>query len=135
MGEKKKKKKAAKKANAEASNTVTKAKATKSAKRPKLPKAAKLVKAAPARLVEAAKEHPVIAEVVAAALVATAAALRDPAKARQLAEQAGDELTKLSKKTTSGSELWQLALEISRRALGTIERNVSTKSKSSAKAE
>ena len=58
------------------------------------------------------------ADVVAAALVATAAALKDPAKARRFASEAGDQLEKLSKDgVKKGGAMWQLALDIGRRAL------------------
>lgn len=61
---------------------------------------------------------PAAAEVVAAALVATAAALRDPAKARRLAESAADELGEAGKQSARKSgALWQLALEVARRSL------------------
>jgi len=63
-------------------------------------------------------QNPLIADVVAAALVSTAAALKDSKKARQLAEQAGDELETLAKEGAErGSAMWQLALDVGRRAL------------------
>jgi hypothetical protein len=59
-----------------------------------------------------------VADVVAAALVATASALKDTRTAHRLAAEAGDELEQLSKKSARrGSELWQLALDIGRRSL------------------
>jgi hypothetical protein len=66
-------------------------------------------------------ENPLVADVVAAALVATAAALKDSNKARQLASEAGDDLSKLSKKgAEQGNVMWQLALEIGQRTLETL---------------
>ena len=65
--------------------------------------------------------NPAVTEVVAAALVAAAAAIKDPNKARQLANQAGDELTRATKAgVKSGSAFWQLAMEIARRSLDTL---------------
>lgn len=62
-----------------------------------------------------------IGDVVAAALVATAAALKDSNKARRLAASAGDELTALSKKgAEQGNAMWQLALDIGQRAMDSI---------------
>jgi hypothetical protein len=55
--------------------------------------------------------------VVAAALVATAAALRDSKKARAMAEQAGDQLEKLAGEgAQKGKALWALALDVAKRA-------------------
>jgi hypothetical protein len=63
-------------------------------------------------------ENPMVANIVASALVATAAAIKDPAKARKLAAQAGDQLTDLAKGGADrGNAMWQLALDIGRRAL------------------
>jgi hypothetical protein len=63
-------------------------------------------------------KSPLVADVVAAALVATVAALRNPKKAQQLAVSAGDELTKLSKAgAKQGSALWEMALQIGRESL------------------
>lgn len=63
-------------------------------------------------------KSPLVADVVAAALVATVAALKNPKKAQQLAVSAGDELTKLSKAgAKQGSALWEMALQIGRESL------------------
>jgi hypothetical protein len=63
-------------------------------------------------------ENPMVANIVASALVATAAAIKDPAKARKLAAQAGDQLTDLAKGGADrGNAMWQLALDVGRRAL------------------
>lgn len=70
---------------------------------------------------KAAAQNPLVADIVATALVATAAALKNPKKARQLAEQAGDEITALSKKgAEQGNAMWQLALDVGRRAMDTL---------------
>jgi hypothetical protein len=92
----KKKKKAGKKANG-----APKAKAVKAARR-----------------LKALTENPLVADVVAAALVATAAALRDSKKARQLAAQSGDQLEDLAREGAErGNAMWELALDIGRRSL------------------
>ena len=66
-------------------------------------------------------ENPLVADVVAAALVSMAAALKDSKKARQLANDAGDQLTALSKKgAKQGNAMWDLALDVGRRALETL---------------
>jgi hypothetical protein len=62
--------------------------------------------------------NPMVADIVAAALVATAAALKDSKRARALASDAGDELARLSKTgAKSGEALWDMALQIGRRSL------------------
>jgi hypothetical protein len=62
--------------------------------------------------------NPYVADVVAAALVGAAAALKDSRKARQLAAEAGDELEKMSRKSIQrGEALWEMALDIGRRSL------------------
>jgi hypothetical protein len=67
---------------------------------------------------KALTKNPLVADVVASALVATAAAIKDSRKARRLAEEAGDELEKLAKEGADrGNAMWQLALEVGRRAL------------------
>jgi hypothetical protein len=66
-------------------------------------------------------DNRVVADVIAAALVATASALQDTNKARRLAASAGDELEKLSKKGAEhGNAMWQLALDIGKRAMDSI---------------
>ncbi|WP_028970026.1 hypothetical protein [Sphingomonas sp. URHD0057] len=71
-----------------------------------------------ARRLKAITQNPLVADVVAAALVATAAALKDSKKARQLAAQGADQLGKLSKEGASkGNAMWDLALDIGRRSL------------------
>jgi hypothetical protein len=93
-------------------------------------KAIGVPKAKPAKASKAAKrlksltENPLVADVVAAALVATAAALKDSKKARQLAAQAGDELNALAKEGAErGNAMWQLALDIGRRSLDSLVKD------------
>jgi hypothetical protein len=70
---------------------------------------------------KALAENPLVADVVAAALVATAAALKDSKKARQLADQAGDQLGDVAEGSADrGAAMWQLALEVGRRALDAL---------------
>jgi putative endonuclease len=65
--------------------------------------------------------NPLVAEIVAAALVSTAAAIKEPRKARQLAAQAGDELTALAQEgAEKGNAMWQLALDVGRRAIESL---------------
>jgi hypothetical protein len=95
-----------------------------------LAKIQKPAKAA-AKKVKAWTENPRIANVVAAALVATAAALKDSRKAQRLASEAGDELEKLSKTGAErGNALWQMALEIGRRSLEELAESASSSGKS-----
>jgi hypothetical protein len=71
-------------------------------------------------------KNPLVADVVAAALVATVAALKNPKKAQQLAANAGDEITKLSKKgAKQGSALWEMALQIGRESLEALSSDAS----------
>ena len=67
---------------------------------------------------KALAKNPLAADIVAAALVATASALKDSRRARALATEAGDEIAKLSKAgTRQGEALWEMALQIGRRSL------------------
>lgn len=69
-----------------------------------------------AKSLQAISENPLVAQVVAAALVAMASALKDSDKARRLASDAGDQLNALSKASAKqGNAMWDLALEIGRR--------------------
>jgi hypothetical protein len=75
-------------------------------------------------------QNPLVADVVAAALVATAAALKDSKKARRLAEDAGDEITAMSKSGADrGSALWKLAVEVGRSALDAFNEDAGTSKK------
>ena len=77
--------------------------------------------ASAATKLKALSDNPLVADVVAAALVATAAALKDSRKARELAEHAGEELQALGREgAEKGSAFWQLALDIGRRALNEL---------------
>jgi hypothetical protein len=79
---------------------------------------------------KALSENPVVAEVVAAALVATAAALKDSKKARQLADQAGDQLGEVAEGTAErGGAMWQLALDVGRRTLESLASEQGGKSR------
>ena len=79
-------------------------------------KASKLTK----RLEELSNNR-LVADIVAAALVATASALKDSKKAKALAASAGDELEHLAKEGAErGNAMWKLALEVGRRAIDTI---------------
>jgi hypothetical protein len=79
------------------------------------------VAAKAAKGIQGLTQNPLVADVVAAALVATASALKDTNKARRLAEYAGDELEVLSKKSAQrGNAMWKLALDIGRQALETF---------------
>ncbi len=83
------------------------------------------------KTVKAAIDHPLVAEVVAAALVGAAAALKNPAKARQLAASAADEITAAGKSANAkGAAMWLLALDIARRSVDSM-----TGEKSAAKAK
>jgi hypothetical protein len=79
-------------------------------------------------------QNPLVADVVAAALVATASALKDSRKAQRLAVEAGDEIEKLSKKGAErGNALWQMALEIGRRSLEEISDSSSSSTRKRSK--
>src|SRR5690348_8435100 len=87
-------------------------------KKKKKDKKAKKAGAAKGSTLRALAQNPLVADVVAAALVATASALKDSKKARRLATQAADELGKLSKVgAEQGNALWDMALQIGRRSL------------------
>lgn len=80
-------------------------------------KRVRVAKAVKAKAAELAS-NPLVAEVVAATLVAAAAALKNPQKARALAGATAEELQGLagSSKSKSGV-LWALALDVARRSL------------------
>ena len=70
---------------------------------------------------QALTQNPLVADVVAAALVSMAAALKDSDKARRLANDAGDQLNALTKKTAKqGNVMWDLALDVGRKALDAL---------------
>lgn len=70
--------------------------------------------------------RPEVSEIVAAALVGAAAALRDPAKARQLAASVGEEIEQAAKGAAGqGAAIWQLAMDVAKRsvdALGAVAK-------------
>lgn len=73
------------------------------------------------KALRALSENRIVADVVAAALIGMASALKDSEKAKRLASDAGDELQKLSKVgTKQGNAMWDLALDIGRRTLETL---------------
>lgn len=79
-------------------------------------------------------QNPMVADVVAAALVATASALKDARRARQMALETGDELRKLSRKgSEDGSALWEMALQIGRRSLDALSEGAKAKTKAKTK--
>ena len=74
-----------------------------------------------AKSLKAISENPLVADVVAAALVAMASALKDSEKAKRLANDAGDQLNALSKAATKrGNAMWDMALDIGRQALDAL---------------
>ena len=79
------------------------------------------VAAKAAKRLKAITSNPLVADIVASALVGAAAALKDAKKARQLAAHAGDELETLAKAGAErGNAMWQLALDIGRRSLESL---------------
>jgi prophage DNA circulation protein len=71
-----------------------------------------------AKSLQSLTQNPLVADVVAAALVSMAAALKDSDKARRLANDAGDQLSDLSKTGAKHSgAMWDLALDVGRRTL------------------
>ena len=100
------------------------AKAAKTAKAAKITKVAKSAKVQ--KVVKGAKkiaQNPMTTEVVAATLVAAAAALRDPKKARALALEAADDLKKAAKSGADGGALWKLALDVARRSIDAVGKD------------
>jgi hypothetical protein len=87
-------------------------------KKKKKDKKSKSVAGTAASGLKALSQNRMVADIVAAALVATASALKDSKKAQRLAADAGDELTKLSKEgARRGGVLWDMALQIGRESL------------------
>ena len=88
---------------------------TAAARRPAKPKAEKTA------------SRPEVSEIVAAALVGAAAALRDPNKARQLAASVGEEIEQAAKGAAGqGAAIWQLAMDVAKRsvdALGSVAKS------------
>jgi hypothetical protein len=110
---------------AKPASAATAAPKTKATKGPKATKTdAKPARAAKVqKVVKGAKklaQNPMTTEVVAATLVAAAAALRDPRKAKALALSAADDLKNAAKSGADGGALWKLALDIARRSIDTV---------------
>ena len=103
------------------------AKAAKTAKAAKITKITKVAKSAKVqKVVKGAKkiaQNPMTTEVVAATLVAAAAALRDPKKAKALALEAADDLKKAAKSGADGGALWKLALDVARRSIDAVGKD------------
>ena len=79
---------------------------------------------------QALSQNPMVADVVAAALVGMASALKDSKKARKLASDAGDQLNAMSKNSArNGGVMWDLAREIGRSVLDTLAGEVDSRGK------
>lgn len=77
-------------------------------------------------------QNPLVADIVAAALVGAAAALKDSKKARQLAADAGDQLDEMSKQSANrGNAMWELALDVGRRTLEALAGEETAKGRKS----
>ena len=97
-------------------------------------KAKKKSKAKAAGTLKSVAMNPMVQEVVAAALVATAAALKDSKKARAMAEQAGDQIEKLAGEgAQKGKALWALALEVAKRAGDIVQEKPKSRPKAKSK--
>lgn len=82
----------------------------------------------------ALSQNPIVADIVAAALVSMAAALKDSDKARKLANEAGDELQTLAKNgAKQGSAMWDMALDIGLRTLDALSEQAGAKGKPTSK--
>ena len=76
-----------------------------------------------AKSLQAIAQNPLVADVVAAALVSMAAALKDSEKAKRMAGDAAEQLNALSKKSAKqGNAMWDLALDVGRRTLETLAK-------------
>jgi hypothetical protein len=74
-----------------------------------------------ARKLQGLADNPLVADIVAAALVGMASALKDSDQARKLAGKAGDELGKMGKSSAKqGGAMWDLALKVGRDALAAL---------------
>lgn len=74
-----------------------------------------------AKRLKAISSNPMVADIVAAALVGAAAALKDAKTARKLAAHAGEEIESLARQGAErGNAMWQLALDIGRRSLESL---------------
>jgi len=106
---------------------VSKDKKKKQKPNDKADKGKKKGKSSPAKAVKTVKalaENPLVADIVAAALVGMAAALKDSDKARKMASDASDQLNALSKSgAEKGNAMWDLALDIGQRTLETLAKD------------
>ena len=83
-----------------------------------------------AKSLQALSENPLVADVVAAALVSMAAALKDCDKARRLANGCGRPADSLSKKSTEqGMRMWDLALDVGRKDARDLAEEFPTRGK------
>ena len=74
--------------------------------------------------------NPIVAEIASAALLAAAAALRNPDKARSVAKAAGDELSGAARTASKqGGAFWGLALDIARRSVDALAGDGKAKKK------
>ena len=72
--------------------------------------------------------NPIVAEIASAALLAAAAAVRNPDKARSVAKAAGDELSAAARNATrQGGAFWALAIDIARRSVDQLAEEGSKK--------
>ncbi|GAA3892861.1 hypothetical protein GCM10022276_10080 [Sphingomonas limnosediminicola] len=79
---------------------------------------------------KAIADNPLVTEVVAAALVGAAAALKDSDKARKLAAKAGDHLGDMAKGSADrGNAMWALALDVGRKTLEALAEEAATNRK------
>lgn len=70
-------------------------------------------------------QNPLVADVVAAALVGMATALKDSEKAKKLAGKASDQLNKMAKSNAKqGGAMWDLAMNIGRQTLDALADDV-----------
>jgi hypothetical protein len=87
-----------------------------------------------AKSLQSLTQNPFVADVVAAALISMAAALKDSDKAKRMASDAGDQLNDLSKSGAKhGGAMWDLALDIGRRTIETLAGEQQPKGKSGPK--
>jgi hypothetical protein len=94
---------------------------SKDKKKPKKKDAKPRKKGGGGEALKALAQNPIVADVVAAALVGMAAALRDSDKAKRLANKAGDHLDALTKTNArKGNAMWDMALDIGRRTLDSL---------------
>jgi hypothetical protein len=112
------------KSSTKARKKPAEARAAKAAAPRKAPARRPAAKSAVSRIKKKTAElahNPQIAEVVAATLVAAAAAIRDPKKARALADSAADEIGNAGKQVAAKSgDFWQLALDVARRSMEAV---------------